>query len=676
MSDEKIPNEENKVPVKGLAIWILLAALFLTFYTVLNSQQPQVDNKLKSWSEFKELALQEDVKIEQGVQVTPRELGMATVSGKYIKDPDDQRPARTFEFLTQFEEKEKKELDELGFTYTFKPHNPIVGDLIRMFVPILLLLGILYFFFIRQMKSAGKGAMSFGKSRAKLLTKSKNKLTFEDVAGLEEAREEVSEIVDFLKDPKKFQRLGGHIPKGVLLVGPPGTGKTLLARAIAGEAEVPFFSISGSDFVEMFVGVGASRVRDMFEQGRKSAPCIIFIDEIDAVGRSRFSGIGGGNDEREQTLNALLVEMDGFDAQEGIIIVAATNRPDVLDKALLRPGRFDRQIHVDLPTMDGREEILAIHTQKIKLHKDVKLSIVARGTPGFSGADLANLVNEAALLAARRNARSVEQIDIENARDKVAFGVERKSRMPEEEDLKITAYHEAGHAILMAELPHSDPVHKVTVIPRGQSLGSTMQLPLKDEMTTSQKQLESRLIVYMGGRAAEEIVIGDVTTGAAHDLQQASRIARLMVMQFGMCPEIGPQALGGGNEPSFGRDGGGKDYSEATAQLVDDNVKDLLKNSYDQAMQMLLDNREAMDIMADELIKLETITGEEVNEIIKHKRILTMEERREMYPDKYPEPVEEPKPEPEPTDPGSPSGNVVTGDDTAPPYPPPETSPA
>lgn len=513
--------------------------------------------------------------------------------------------------------------------YSFARKNTMVRDLIWSSLPILVVMAMIYFLFIRQMKSAGKGAMSFGKSRAKMLTRDTNKITFKDVAGIDEAKEEVEEIIEFLRDPKKFQKLGGRIPKGVMLSGPPGTGKTLLAKAIAGEADVPFFSISGSDFVEMFVGVGASRVRDMFEQGRKHAPCILFIDEIDAVGRSRFSGIGGGHDEREQTLNALLVEMDGFDTQEGVIIVAATNRPDVLDNALMRPGRFDRQIMVDLPSLDGREKVLEIHTKKIKMDADVDLRTVAKGTPGFSGADLANLVNEAALTAARRGANAVAAEDFEEARDKVRFGRERRGLMMDDEENRATAYHEAGHAIVMQVLEHAEPVHKVTIIPRGNSLGSTMQLPEKDSYTHGKKKLEAMLVSFMGGRAAEELALSDIGTGASNDIERATQIARAMICKFGMNDNLGPQAFGSNEEHMWmSREvSRTQSFSEETARKIDEEVTKLLKFSHEEALRILREKRTELDTMAEILIKQETIDGRDVKDIVEFNRIRTPEER-------------------------------------------------
>src|SRR5690348_3511985 len=466
-------------------------------------------------------------------------------------------------------------------------------------VPFILLL-VIFLIMMRQMQAGGNKALSFGKSRARLLTAQQKKATFKDVAGIEEAKEELQEIIDFLKDPQKFQRLGGRIPKGVLLVGPPGTGKTLLARAIAGEANVPFFSISGSDFVEMFVGVGASRVRDLFEQGKKNAPCIIFIDEIDAVGRHRGAGLGGGHDEREQTLNALLVEMDGFESNEGVILIAATNRPDVLDPALLRPGRFDRRVVVPRPDVKGREEILRVHTRKVPLSDDVVLSVIARGTPGFSGADLANLVNEAALWAARQNRKVVTMADFEMSKDKVLMGVERKSMILSEEEKRNTAYHEAGHALVAAMTPGADPLHKVTIIPRGMALGLTMQLPIDDKHTYTKDYLIGTLTVLMGGRSAEEIFLGHITTGAGNDIERATEIARNMVCEWGMS-ELGPLAYGKKDEAIFlGREiTQHRDYSEDTAIQIDKEVKRIVNGGYENAKRILSTNRETLERIAD-----------------------------------------------------------------------------
>jgi len=488
-------------------------------------------------------------------------------------------------------------------------------------LPLLLLAGFV-FFLMRQMQAGGNKALSFGKSRARLLSAQQKKATFKDVAGSDEAKEELQEIIEFLKDPQKFQKLGGRIPKGVLLVGPPGTGKTLLARAIAGEANVPFFSISGSDFVEMFVGVGASRVRDLFEQGKKNAPCIIFIDEIDAVGRHRGAGLGGGHDEREQTLNALLVEMDGFESNEGVILIAATNRPDVLDPALLRPGRFDRRVVVARPDVKGREEILRVHTRKVPLSDDVELSIIARGTPGFSGADLANLVNEAALWAARQNRKFVAMADFEMAKDKVLMGVERKSMILSDEEKKNTAYHEAGHALVAAKTPGADPVHKVTIIPRGMALGLTMQLPEADKHTYTKEYLEGMLAVLMGGRTAEEIFLGHITTGAGNDIERATDIARNMVCEWGMS-QLGPLAYGKKEEAIFlGREiAQHRDFSEDTALQIDKEVKRIVSEAYEKARNLLETNRDTLDRIAQALLVREVLDANEVKMLMDGKTL-------------------------------------------------------
>ena len=504
-------------------------------------------------------------------------------------------------------------------------------EVLISFLPFLLIIGLLYFLFVRQLKSAGKGAMSFGKSKAKMLTREKDSTTFKDVAGCDEAKEEVSEVVDFLKDPKKFQRIGGRIPKGVLMVGPPGTGKTLLAKAVAGEADVPFFSISGSDFVEMFVGVGAARVRDMFEQGRKSAPCIVFIDEIDAVGRQRGAGLGGGNDEREQTLNSLLVEMDGFDGHEGVIIIAATNRPDVLDSALLRPGRFDRQVTIDLPDLNGRHEILKVHAKKIALGENVNLEFVARNAPGFSGADLANLLNEAALIAARYDKKAVETEDIEEARDKISFGRERRKLM-DDEDRKITAYHEAGHALVQAVVDDGFlPVHKVTIIPRGQSLGSTMFMPKKDMLNHSKRRLLNQICCGMGGRAAESIVVGDITSGASGDIRMVTKTARHMVCDWGMT-ELGPVAYGDNKDHVFlGQEvARNQNFSEQTAQKIDNAIHEIVEGQYNRSLDILNEHRKALDICAEALLAHETIEGKHVHEILEFGEIRSSIIKREL----------------------------------------------
>ncbi len=512
-------------------------------------------------------------------------------------------------------------LDQLFASGTVEPSatNAAVMNLVWGVAPFLILGLLFWFFFIRQIKAAGKGALSFGKSKARMLAKDRNKTTFKDVAGVEEAMEEVSELVEFLKDPKKFQRLGGRIPKGVLMIGPPGTGKTLLAKAIAGEADAAFFSISGSDFVEMFVGVGASRVRDMFEQARKSTPCLIFIDEIDAVGRSRGHGLGGGNDEREQTLNALLVEMDGFDTQEGIIIIAATNRPDVLDPALLRPGRFDRQVTVNLPDVRGREAILKVHAKNVKLAPNVDLSIIARGTPGYSGAELANLLNEAALLAARTGKKSIEQPELEEARDKVRWGRERRSMAMSDEEKRATAWHEAGHALVSVLLKHTHPLHKVTIIPRGRALGVTMSLPKEDMLNMRRKQAIDTIIMTMAGRIAEEYVTDDISSGAAMDIQQATSLAKAMVMHWGMSEKLGNVLYGEAQEYVFlGRDMmRTKEYSESTAQDIDAEVKRIVDGAFQTAKKLIEDNRDKLELVANGLLEYETLDGEQVAEIVR-----------------------------------------------------------
>jgi cell division protease FtsH len=486
----------------------------------------------------------------------------------------------------------------------------------------LILLAALWFFMIRQMQTGGNKALSFGKSRARLLSMQQKKVTFKDVAGVDEAKEELREIIEFLREAQKFQKLGGRIPKGVLLVGPPGTGKTLLARAVAGEANVPFFSISGSDFVEMFVGVGASRVRDLFEQGKKNAPCIIFIDEIDAVGRHRGAGLGGGHDEREQTLNQLLVEMDGFESNEGVILMAATNRPDVLDPALLRPGRFDRRVVVSRPDVRGREEILRVHTRKIPLAEDVDLSVLARGTPGFSGADLANMVNEAALSAARQNRKAVLQYDFELAKDKVLMGVERKSMILSDEEKKVTAYHEAGHAMVAVTLPHSDPVHKVTIIPRGMALGVTMQLPIDDKHNYTKEYLETEIAILMGGRLAEEIFLNQMSTGAGNDIERATELARKMVCEWGMST-LGPLTFGKKEEQIFlGREiAQHRDYSEDTAIKIDQEVRRLVDEGYTRAKGILSTNKETLSRIALALLEREVLDANEIRMLVEGKEL-------------------------------------------------------
>jgi cell division protease FtsH len=515
----------------------------------------------------------------------------------------------------------------------------------------LILFGALWFIMIRQMQTGGSKALSFGKSRARLLSMQQKKVTFKDVAGVDEAKEELREIIEFLREAQKFQKLGGRIPKGVLLVGPPGTGKTLLARAVAGEANVPFFSISGSDFVEMFVGVGASRVRDLFEQGKKNAPCIIFIDEIDAVGRHRGAGLGGGHDEREQTLNQLLVEMDGFESNEGVILIAATNRPDVLDPALLRPGRFDRRVVVPRPDVRGREEILRVHTRKIPLNDDVDLSILARGTPGFSGADLANLVNEAALNAARQNRKTVIMYDFELAKDKVLMGAERKSMILSDEEKRMTAYHEAGHALVAAMMKYSDPLHKVTIIPRGMALGVTMQLPIDDKHTYSREYLETRIAIMMGGRVAEELFLHQMTTGAGNDIEQATELARKMVCEWGMS-QLGPLTFGKKEEQIFlGREiAQHRDYSEDTAIKIDQEVRRIVDDGYKAAVDTLSGNRETLDKIARTLLEREVLDANEIQMIIDGKELPIKPPPREDEVQKVlkPEPGRQPSTTPGP----------------------------
>ncbi len=516
-----------------------------------------------------------------------------------------------------------KVLRDKGVNITFKDASngswPL--QLLGTWAP-LILLGALWFFMIRQMQTGGNKALSFGKSRARLLSMQQKKVTFKDVAGVDEAKEELREIIEFLREAQKFQKLGGRIPKGVLLVGPPGTGKTLLARAVAGEANVPFFSISGSDFVEMFVGVGASRVRDLFEQGKKNAPCIIFIDEIDAVGRHRGAGLGGGHDEREQTLNQLLVEMDGFESNEGVILMAATNRPDVLDPALLRPGRFDRRVVVSRPDVRGREEILRVHTRKIPLAEDVDLSVLARGTPGFSGADLANMVNEAALAAARQNRKAVLMYDFEVAKDKVLMGVERKSMILSDEEKKVTAYHEAGHALVAAKLPNSDPVHKVTIIPRGMALGVTQQLPIDDRHNYTKDYLETDIAILMGGRLAEEIFLTQMSTGAGNDIERATELARKMVCEWGMS-DLGPLTFGKKEEQIFlGREiAQHRDYSEDTAIKIDGEVRKLVSQGYETAKKILEVNRDALQRIAIALLEREVLDASEIRLLVEGKEL-------------------------------------------------------
>src|SRR6476620_3376885 len=549
-----------------------------------------------------------------------------TLRGAYIRQgagaaPSQPMPFRTTVYLN-FTNDLQKRLSDAGMQPAIKTESNMLAQTVVGFLPIALFLLVLYFLFRQQIRMAGKGALNFGKSKARMLARDKNKITFKDVAGVEEAKDEVQELVEFLRDPKKFQKLGGRIPKGVLLVGPPGTGKTLLARAIAGEANVPFFSISGSDFVEMFVGVGASRVRDLFEQGKKNAPCIVFIDEIDAVGRHRGAGLGGGHDEREQTLNQLLVEMDGFESNEGVILVAATNRPDVLDPALLRPGRFDRRVVVGRPDVQGREAILRVHTKKIPLGDNVDLSVLARGTPGLAGADLANLVNESALNAARQNRKVVMMLDFELAKDKILMGAERKSMVMSEAEKRNTAYHEAGHALVAALMPDADPVHKVTIIPRGMALGVTMQLPIDDKHSYNKEYLETQLAILMAGRIAEELFMHHITTGAGNDIERATDLARKMVCEWGMS-EMGPISLGQKEEQIFlGREiAQHRDYSESTAIRIDEQVKKFVQEGYNRAEGVIEGHRDALVMMAELLLEREVLDGAEVLQIVQGKTL-------------------------------------------------------
>jgi cell division protease FtsH len=587
---------------KNLALWVIIAFILLALFSMIN--QP-VEVPQKIYSEFLDM-------IERG------EVKEVKIQGEKVVGEDDK--GKVFETVILKEDIElMKLLREKGVRTIVVPPETTTWytNAFISWFPLILLVGI-WIFFMRQMQSGGGKALSFGKSKARLVGDKKNQTTFKDVAGADEAKEELHEIIEFLKEPQKFSKLGGKIPKGVLLIGPPGTGKTLLARAIAGEASVPFFSISGSDFVEMFVGVGASRVRDLFDQGKKNSPCIIFIDEIDAVGRHRGAGLGGGHDEREQTLNQLLVEMDGFENNEGVILIAATNRPDVLDPALLRPGRFDRQVVVGRPDIKGREGILKVHTSQVPLDDDVKLKVIARGTPGFTGADLANLVNEAALLAARTEKKMVTMIDFEDAKDKVLMGVERRSMVITEKEKRSTAYHEAGHALVAYLLPGTDPLHKVTIIPRGQALGVTMQLPEDDKHTYPKQYLTNNLAIMMGGRVAEEICLGEMTTGAGNDIERATETARKMVCEWGMSEKMGPLTYGTKEEQIFlGRDfNTQKNFSDETAKLIDLEVKALVMGGYNTAMDLLTTNRESLEKLFKGLLEHETLDLKEISEII------------------------------------------------------------
>jgi len=624
MSDDNKNRDNDKTPKKGgefrvpprtMIVWIAILG-GITLLMLFRDRMESPGDVIKQ-TKFMQLVESNQI-VSATINYNPQGTYLREITGKYLKVPNDPKTEAPFQAKVVLYPELEKKLVNLP---QFEPREPntMLFSFMLSILPIIVIAALIWFFFIRQIKMAGKGALSFGKSKARLLAKERNKTTFNDVAGVEEAIQEVSELVEFLKDPKKFQRLGGRIPKGVLMIGPPGTGKTLLAKAIAGEADAAFFSISGSDFVEMFVGVGASRVRDMFEQARRNTPCLVFIDEIDAVGRSRGHGLGGGNDEREQTLNALLVEMDGFDTQEGIIIIAATNRPDVLDPALLRPGRFDRQVTVNLPDVRGREAILKVHAKNVKLAPTVDLSVIARGTPGYSGAELANLLNEAALLAASTNQKAVGMDELEEARDKVRWGRERRSLAMTDEDKKFTAWHEAGHALVNVVLEHTHPLHKVTIIPRGQALGSTMSLPKTDVLSRRRKEMLDMIAMMMAGRIAEEIVSGDISSGAAGDIQQATNMARAMVTQWGMSDRLGMVQYGDDDEYVFlGREvTRAKVYSEFTAQEIDGEVKRIIDNAYKTAKDILTTNIEKLELIAKSLLEYETLDGQQVEEIVR-----------------------------------------------------------
>jgi len=585
---------------KNLALWLVISLMMVMLFQMF--KHPDRSKVNIGYSDFLNM-------VESGG------VNQVTIQGENITGMSGQGPFKTYapkdpELISMLRSK--------GVAITAKPMEESPWfQVFLSWVPMLLLIGV-WIFFMRQMQAGGGKAMSFGKSRARLMTDAQEKVTFEDVAGIDEAKEELGEIVDFLSDPKKFTRLGGRIPKGVLLVGSPGTGKTLLARAIAGEAGVPFFTISGSDFVEMFVGVGASRVRDLFNQGKKNAPCIIFIDEIDAVGRHRGAGLGGGHDEREQTLNQLLVEMDGFESNEGVILISATNRPDVLDPALLRPGRFDRQVVVPVPDLKGREGILKVHLRKKMVVDNLEVSILARGTPGFTGADIENMVNEAALMAARRGKEKIELEDFEDAKDKVMMGAERKSMIISEEEKKLTAYHESGHTLVARLLPDTDPIHKVTIIPRGRALGLTLQLPTDEKHTYPKEHLLNNIAILMGGRAAEKMVLKTETTGAGNDIERASELARKMVCDFGMSDELGPLSFGKKEEQIFlGRElSQHRDYGEDTAKKIDSEVRRIVTDAYDKTCRLINDNLNTIHNMAHALLEKETLDGADIDEIM------------------------------------------------------------
>jgi cell division protease FtsH len=611
---------------KNLALWLVIGIVLIALFNMFN--QPLMPQSEVVFSDFMD-------QVEQG-QVNEVVISGDNISGKYVDGKAFQTtaPPKDPDLIKSLRQK------SVRIVVVAPEETSWYMSILISWFPMLLLLGI-WIFFMRQMQAGGGKAMSFGKSKARLLNDTKNKTTFKDVAGVDEAKEELHEIIEFLKEPQKFSKLGGKIPKGVLLIGPPGTGKTLLARAISGEANVPFFSISGSDFVEMFVGVGASRVRDLFEQGKKNSPCIIFIDEIDAVGRHRGAGLGGGHDEREQTLNQLLVEMDGFENNEGVILLASTNRPDVLDPALLRPGRFDRQVTVGRPDVKGRVGILKVHTSTVPLTDEVDLKVIARGTPGFTGADLANLVNEAALLAARDDKKAVAMVDFEEAKDKVMMGVERRSMVISDKEKKNTAYHESGHALVAALLPGTDPIHKVTIIPRGRALGVTMQLPMDEQHTYQRNYLFSSLAILMGGRCAEEICLGEMTTGAGNDIERATEMARKMVCEWGMSDKMGPLTYGAKEEQVFlGKDmSSQKNFSDQTAKLIDQEVKTLVMDGYTRATDLLTKNRDVLEKMAQALLERETLDGQDIKDIIAGKDISDDEDSgttQDIKPDKLP----------------------------------------
>ena len=611
----------NSQLFKNLVLWLVIFVAIIALYQLVHT--PRTGTEEIPYSEFL-------VSLENG-DIKDLEFKGEQITGQYVGSTEDS--VKSFKTVGPANDQLIETLEEKGVTFKFNSNEEgSLTSILLNWAPLLLLVVIMVFF-MRQLQAGGTKAMSFGKNKARMLSENQNKTTFKDVAGIDEAKEEVQEIVDFLKSPKKFTKLGGRIPKGILLVGPPGTGKTLLAKAIAGEAGVPFFIISGSDFVEMFVGVGASRVRDLFVQAKRHAPCIIFVDELDAVGRHRGAGLGGGHDEREQTLNQLLVEMDGFESNEGIIVMAATNRPDVLDPALLRPGRFDRQVVVPRPDVRGREEILKVHSRNTPLEEDVILSVIARSTPGFSGADLENLVNESALHAARQGRMKITMEDFEYAKDKVIMGVERKSMIISDSEKKITAYHEAGHALVAKLTPGTDPIHKVTIIPRGMALGVTQQLPIEDRYTHSRTHLNATIMVLLGGRAAEEIVFGERTSGAGNDLERVTEIARRMVCEWGMSEKVGPITFGKGEEQVFlGKEiSKHKDYSEETAVEIDGEIRSIVTNNYNKAKKLLEDNIDLLHKLSELLLDKEVIDGKELEKLVKDNK-----------PEQYPSPWENP----------------------------------